>query len=679
MASFPMTIVESGGFPVTVDNLPNLSTVSYKDVTSTSNTTVGQFLQSNGTSITTLAGFNITEIDVTNVKGVRVYGYFSTAICALCFKDSGGNILDTISVSPDSGYYSFERDVPVGAVKAITSYSTSSSRAYKQETYVPTYESTYKDVTGTSTTTVGKYLQVNGVSETTLTGFNITAINVSDAKSVRVYGFYSNVVCALVFKDLTGNLIGSPIIASGSGYTFYERDVPIGAVTAYTSYSTSSNRAYKQEISFISNASGSNILDTTGVLKWNGLNKLRRINMILLFGQSLSIGAAALPVITTSQKYKVGLMFNGGVRASQKTASFFTSFQSLFENATSVNGETPASGIAEGLVEEIQRLTGLGVNSDFWDTHQFLFVSCGEGSKKISDLTTDYYAGFLAAVQGAKNICNTLGYTLYVPAWVWIQGETDQKDENTNYTTYKTQLTNLATQIDTDVKAITGQSEQIKCVCYQTASQNIVSTTKIPSYTNTAMDIPTAQMELVRDNPYFIASSPVYSIDHSWVEPIHLSPSGSKTLGFHCGIALGNYIALDYQKKGVTPASYSVTGNQLDIIYNVQAPPLRFNSDFVKSVPNYGFTLLNNSNVNTIVSASVFDNTVSLYCNQTPSGSKLFYGFNGTSMFDGRVQGSRGNLVDSQYARIAIQNKEYVLSNYAYTFSKIIGNLSGSI
>ena len=116
------------------------------------------------------------------------------------------------------------------------------------------------------------------------------------------------------------------------------------------------------------------------------------------------------------------------------------------------------------------------------------------------------------------------------------------------------------------------------------------------------MDIPTAQMELIRDNNMFVASNPVYILDHSKAEHIHLSASGEKMMGLYCGIALKSVIDGTCNKKGVTPATYSISENTVILKCNVPCPPLRVDNTWVKEVDNFGFTLLTSDNVNIIES-----------------------------------------------------------------------------
>lgn len=417
---------------------------------------------------------------------------------------------------------------------------------------------------------------------------------------------------------------------------------------------------------------------------------LANVNFIPIFGQSLSVGAAAFPAISKVQKYPAGIMFNGGVRCAQKAESFFTSFIPLVEQDdirpspsgdSTGSGETVASGCLEKLVEMLCNDYGINPFSSFYDNHKFLFGSFGSGSKTIAELVEvpetgiGYYQGMVNAMNAAKRLCTANGWTLNIPAWIWIQGETDQKNaNNTQKATYKQALADLAEQIDTDAKSVTGQTNDVKCICYQIGSQNIVTPAPTPAYNSTAMDVPMAQMELVRDNDMFAASSPVYILDHSTQEPIHLSAIGEKMLGLYCGIALKSVIADGSLNKGVTPSQISIDGNNILIKCKVQYPPLKIDHTWVNPVSHEGFCVLKSNDTDIITSVSVFDDTISITCSESPIGCKLYYAYNGTRTKDGRLEGSRGNICDSAdkvYHGI-IGEQTYTCANYLYGFEYLL-------
>lgn len=675
-----------------------------------------KYLSNDGVTEVGLNDFYIASFGVEGYDRVRVTGTFFKLGCALCFKNSEGEIIGNVISTDSTINTTISADVPNGAVTAYTSYKEQGSEGHSQKVVKKSSRvkdledrmqivtlSEFEDATGVEYT-AGKYLKIDGITEVENAAFSIAKIPVQEVYKVEVSGFVSNIMCGLCFRNAQDEVIGEvQHITGSSAWTTFSGEVPEGAVYAYTTYRTSDGHSIKIQTREIE-ALEDRVVDNTErieALEDNispdlGNFIIENVNFIPIFGQSLSIGAAATPIITSKRKYEAGIKFNTGIRCAKKDVSAFTSFVPLVEETSGATsdsagtGETVASGCVEQLVELLCKEVGISPYSKYWNNHKFLFGSFGAGSTTIAMLTEvpetgiGYYQGVVNAMQAAKNICDENGWTLNIPAWIWIQGETDMKPVSasgpaTDKETYKSALQNLAIQFDTDAKRITGQSNEVKCICYQTASQNIWGNTA--NYTTTIMDVPTAQMELVRDNDMFVASNPVYILDHSDSEHIHLSAKGEKMMGLYCGIALKSVIDGSYNKKGVTPATYVISGNTLVIKCNVSCPPLKIDKTWVKEIDNLGFKLLTSENVDIIQSVGVFDDEITISCSQSPLNCKLFYGFNGNSGYDGRLKGSRGNICDfgDRIYNGDIAGKQYSISNYLYTFCCLLSSESGTV
>ena len=675
-----------------------------------------KYLSKDGITEIELSNFYLASFAVNEGDYVKVTGTFFRVGCALCFKDANNNLIGSVISTDSTINTTITAIAPKGAVKAYTSYRDSGNEVHSQEIGIlenrigilenrMSVESiedwkNAKNVEYTQNTSLGK----DGITETSLDKFVIAKIPVSGIYKVMVNGFYSKTLCGLCFKDDKGGIIGEIQYIDGTPtqHTF-SSEVPSGAVYAYSSFRLDNNDTsyIKTQIRTVEPLEGvvSNNTKRIEVLEDNSSNGLNldkfviaNVNFVPIFGQSLSVGAAATPIITSERKYEAGIKFNVGIRCSKKEVSAFTSFVPLVEEVSGATvdsagvGETVASGCVEQLLELLCKEVGISPYSKYWNNHKFLFGSFGAGSSTIAMLTEiptsgiGYYQGVVNAMQAAKNICDNNGWTLNIPAWIWIQGETDMKSGvATSKDIYKQKLQQLAAQFDSDAKRITGQSNEVKCICYQTASQNIWNNT--PNYTSTIMDVPTAQMELIRDNNMFVASNPVYILDHSEKEPIHLSAIGEKMMGLYCGISLKSVIDGTYNKKGVTPATYSISENTVILKCNVPCPPLKIDKTWVKEIDNLGFKLLTSENVDIIQSVEVFDDEITILCSQSPLNCKLFYGFNGTSGYDGRLKGSRGNICDfgDRIYNGDIAGKQYSISNYLYTFCCLLSSESGTV
>lgn len=417
----------------------------------------------------------------------------------------------------------------------------------------------------------------------------------------------------------------------------------------------------------------------------DGNVSLKQINFIPSFGQSLNQGEEATPPISTVQKYK-SLMFNTGVIKTSGAVGDFTSFIPLVESTN----ETSASGTSETIIEAIKMENGVFPQSPFFDNYKFLFGAHGAGGQTIYALRNTYLTGFLNAVQGAKNICTSTGKTLNVPAWIWMQGESDLRGidggSQPTKSAYKAALLELHTYINTQVKAITGQTNNLKCICYQTG--NIALYSQDFGFSNAYCGVPMAQLELINEQTDFVSSSPVYIYDFVKGNNIHLTNISEKLHGAYQGYAIKKAIIDQVAHKPVYPKTITITGNKIDIKFNVPSLPLKFDTSWVREAANYGFDVVKSTNAHIITSVSVLGDTVTIQCSESPLNCKLRYGVNGETVsysglgyvtgMSGRIDGARGNLRDSQgdFVRKEIQGVTYPLHNYSYCFDILLSSAS---
>lgn len=636
----------------------------------------GQYINESNFNPVVLKGFQYVEIDVTDVYKVKFYAFFGQVTLAVGFKDADGNIVgEYYGPTGPGGYYTFEAEVPASAKYAYSSYRCQDGDKVSLMGYVSKinlYESSknlsyeWLNMYNSEDTEhiLDQYLNNNLIMKK-MSLFEALKIKCFGAKRLRIKAFFGSDTTKCAFQDQNGNFIAfgnkdGKIIKSipgKTGYDFVEVLIPDNAYYVLTSYRL--NPSFGDSANILLEKLVDKVIDKPF--------NLANVTFIPIFGQSLSVGTDAKPPITTKCKYPAAIMFNTGVRCVKKNVEDIQIFQPLVETES---GETVASGCAEKLIELISENLGISPYDDYWSNHKFLFATLGTGSSTIFDLTSkpegggmSYYDGIVNAITAAKNICDSYGWTLNVPAWIWMQGERDMYLETTNY---KEQLSSLASQLNEDAKRIVGQNNNSICVCYQTGSQNIWGNNHI--FNTTRMDVPNDQMELIRDNNLFAASIPVYALDHS-SEPIHLSAVGEKMCGLYNAISISQLLEGRYM-KGVTPISYIISDTKIEITFNVPCPPLIFDTTFVKEVKNMGFSVLKKDNSDIVSNVEIFDDKVTITCSENPSGCKLFYGLNGTTRRDGRIEGARGNLSDNsgKIYNGNIKNKVYSLSNYCYCF-----------
>jgi hypothetical protein len=488
---------------------------------------------------------------------------------------------------------------------------------------------------------------------------------------VRNTSVVNNSVYSIAFLSAKGKVIGGITGSSSTaGMETHETDIPSNAKYVVMSGFTADGDSVTSEL-----------LKRNGSDEDNPITNMKKISLIIIYGQSLSVGADSVP-ISTSSEYNNLLMLNTGVKSRQQVSAM-TSFTAISENST----ETPASGTGEMFVEAIQRENAFGSYQSEWNSHNLVFACPGVGSSTIDDLTaTSYYQYVENILTAVKNICDANGYTLDIPVWCWVQGEQDTKN-SMSASTYKTKLLALQNKFCNSVSTITGITERPKCIIYQPSCQNLYDPTAEYNYAYDHMGVPTAFMELLRDNDEFVASIPTYIFDpaNSGGVWIHLNAQSYKLLGAYQGYALKRLIIDGERNQGVIPLNITVDGNTIQIKYNVPCPPLRFDTDYVNAAPNMGFNVIKSDNTELISSVSVFNDTVTIVCSSSPTGAKLRYGMNGTYhefisgqyhyySGAGRVIGARGNLRDDQgcYIYKNIQGYKYPMYNWAYTFEKVL-------
>ena len=234
---------------------------------------------------------------------------------------------------------------------------------------------------------------------------------------------------------------------------------------------------------------------------------------IISYGQSLSLGERSVisyPSNTNipSDYQDVGLMFGDGIRSLGFTSSLVafaetTSPMDYLTWVTSTTGETPLYGI----LLQLKGLSGKRIGS-----------AAGRGGTPIADLSkgSEPYARLLRQVQSGKA---GSGSSYSVPAITWMHGEADPFNTN-----YAAQFSQLVSDLDTDVRAITGQTQPVQFhVC--------LTSYAVPS---------AAQQAVAGSNPnVHIACD---SSNYAKADGVHLLASGSRDAGLALGASILKYL-----------------------------------------------------------------------------------------------------------------------------------------
>lgn len=271
----------------------------------------------------------------------------------------------------------------------------------------------------------------------------------------------------------------------------------------------------------------------------------------------------------------------------------------------------------------------------------------GHGMNTIQQLMkpAEPYNKFIKEIQTAHDKAVERGWEFFVPAVCWMQGESDIV-EYPDYD-YKAYFYRMYHDLNTDIKNVTHQKDDIRIICYQTSTITKGLRYKPNNYDATEPRTPTAQMELIRDDSLIWVSGPTYPYDFV-NESLHIDAVGQQSIGTLAAKSALGILRKEKRHIGLVPMAYHVEGNDIRIDFNVPNPPLCFDTVQVKKIANYGFNVIRRDGTDIVSDVVIDNNVVVIRCLASPNDCKLRYGINGEFLKGGRWKGPRGNLRDSE-------------------------------
>ena len=394
--------------------------------------------------------------------------------------------------------------------------------------------------------------------------------------------------------------------------------------------------------------------------KQNG-NYDAEINMFICYGQSWSTGYDA-SAITTTQRYDnlmldTGIMNNPLNDLSVTATSFVPAVEFSGKNSTTTpnqtTGETPVSAQMNIVKQLMESEDGLTVNDL---SYQLLGTAPGYGSKTLAQLEkgTDYYTRLISQVQRAHEIAAAMGKRLVVQAFSWVQGALGKTGN------YAEALEQLRLDIDTDVKAITGQTQDVKCITWQSFIYN---------GSLRAKQVYNQYVGAAETYPNIICAGATYHLDNVRAANLHFTSESQDWLGAYFGVAYKRTIIDGEGFEPLKPTKASKSGKILYVKFNVPQRPLVFDTERLTEAPNKGFKLYATDGTEKTITevAIISPDTVKIVCaDDVASTDRLTYGDITTDTWQW-VSDNHGNLRDSQGVHI-----QYVTDAYEY-----YGALSG--
>lgn len=365
--------------------------------------------------------------------------------------------------------------------------------------------------------------------------------------------------------------------------------------------------------------------------------------LIPVYGQSLSVNYPLPGYVWPDARL---LQFSDGITGTPTGSSTLTTLAKENDTATNIGNV-------------ILSLRGVE------DTRKMVFTTAGVSGASIASLSrgTAPYTKLIAGVTELKRIADAEGKDMKVPCVPYMQGEADLQSTNNFY--YETSLNTLVTQLNQDIKAITGQSEDVILLITQMASHNYYG-----RYPRIALQQYSASV----NNSLIYFGRTNYNTDY-YTDNVHLVYQGSAYQGSKIGYTMYKSILKAEGKKQITIQSHTYSSLKSTIVFNVPVSPLVFDTTEVTPLAdgNKGFKLFNvfesttEQNLNTISEPAATitgvtllnATTVEITYSANPTGSRLTYGMGGgtwnvvngttsSARVAGRIAGSRGQLRDSQ-------------------------------
>ena len=396
--------------------------------------------------------------------------------------------------------------------------------------------------------------------------------------------------------------------------------------------------------------------------------------MIINYGQSLSVGGgAALPV----NDFRNALSFPGGISEwaagvdiddpKQVTDYYGTTLVSIKDMKR--KQYPPIASCALAWMSLLEKENNIDLSK--FD-YQFLLSTPGYSGIAIEGLAkpgrfpeykwpTDdqgvFYRRLLLGVKKGMENAHASGKTFGVPCVFFVQGEGNVSETEEEY---YPKLKQLFDDLNADIKAITGQKNDVVFITYQMSSYESINSASGPTY---------AQLRLAQEQENVYLGGAMYQYDYG-TDKFH--PVDRAIVGLQAGIVAKRIINDENPLPLFYPRNYNVqhSGNTwlLSIQFDVPVPPMRFVTDCKDDwhnvngkQKNYGFVLQKNG-IDIIAEEPVIKrgNTLVIRCKQDPTGASLSYAT--TGHYGG------GNLCDSQNITIKCKSDDYVIDNFCPTF-----------
>ena len=220
---------------------------------------------------------------------------------------------------------------------------------------------------------------------------------------------------------------------------------------------------------------------------------------------------------------------------------------------------------------------------------------------------------------------------------------------------WKTRVQTLQSDLNTDIRAITGQSETVVMSFYQCNQLSVRPETSGTNYNyGYPTDVINAQKDLIETSNNFIAATPIYQMEFytsASGRQVHITGIYQKLAGYYYGKAISDFICGKDTKK-LAKASITVSSDRTKITITTDEN-ICLNADtyYVRETTHLGFNVVTSDNRDILQSVSVERYKIVLTLSEplVLGSTKVRYAVNNdVNLHSGWYDGSRGNIRDTQ-------------------------------
>jgi hypothetical protein len=374
---------------------------------------------------------------------------------------------------------------------------------------------------------------------------------------------------------------------------------------------------------------------------------------IVSTGQSLSVGATGNPVVSTKQPYHNLMLSDAAPDPKYDGQGDMLSLVPLTAPIRPPGGGAPAypDNIAgetpsEGTSNQISALT---LARGGFDTVS-VASNVGESGQSITVIekggTGKAYAATLYEAAAIKALAAQQGKSFGYGAILLTHGETDADDPN-----YEARIAKLGADYNADLKALTGQSQDIPMLISQQGT--------FPSAANSFGLSTLAAWQLgVKSPGLFLCVGPKYQYEYS-PDNVHFPAAQYRRLGEKYGEVYVRARLMKEPWAPLQPTKVSRSGAVLTVDFHVPDPPLAWEESI--SAPHQeivtawaagrGFEVADSTGPLTITSVAITGTSVAVTLAAAPTGQNLTLSYaliqDKSGYSGGTDNGRRGQLRDS--------------------------------